>query len=201
MRLRDRLKLVAGAGHGFRRAEKQDTALAQGEMEQRKDALLHLGPQVDQEIAATDQIEARKRRIGHHVVDREHDRRAELARHPVAMIFPGEEAAQPVGRHVSVDRRRVKPFAGGRDGVSVDIRGENLQLQPAPRRRDLLQEQHGDGIGFLAGAAARHPDPDRPVRRMRPREFGNDCLRQHIEGLLVAEKPRDVDEQIIGEVA
>ena len=75
--------------HGFRRAEKQDPALTQGEMEQREDSLLNLGPQVDEKVAAADQIEARKRRIGHHVMDGEHDRRAAARATPDSRDLPG----------------------------------------------------------------------------------------------------------------
>ena len=51
-------------------AEKQDAAFAQREMEQREDLLLRLGAQIDQEIAAGDQVEARERRIGQHILRR-----------------------------------------------------------------------------------------------------------------------------------
>ena len=38
------------------------------------------------------------------------------------------------------------------------------------------------------------------VRRLRAHELGNDLLRQQLEGLCVAEKAGDIDEQIVGEV-
>ena len=62
--LGDRLEPVGKVAHGFGGAENEDSALVQREMEQREDLLLHLGAQVDQDIAARYEIEARERRIG-----------------------------------------------------------------------------------------------------------------------------------------
>jgi hypothetical protein len=53
-----RLKMIAGATHGFSRAEKQDPAFMQGKMELGEDSLLSLGAQVDEKVAAPDQVEA-----------------------------------------------------------------------------------------------------------------------------------------------
>ena len=60
------------------------------------------------------------------------------------------------------------------------------------------RNEHGDGIGFFASAAARHPDADRPVPWCA-HQLRNDLLRQLLEGLGVAEEERDIDEQIVGE--
>ena len=62
--LGDRLEPVGKVAHRFGRAENEDSALVQREMEQREDLLLHLGTQVDQDIAARYEIEAREWRIG-----------------------------------------------------------------------------------------------------------------------------------------
>jgi hypothetical protein len=99
----DRLKLVAGAAHGFRGAEKQDAAFAQGKMEQREDFLLNLGAQIDEKVAAAYEVEARERCIGDQIMDREDNRRTQLARHPIALSFLGEETGQPCRRHVALD--------------------------------------------------------------------------------------------------
>ena len=72
-------------------------------MEQREDFLLNLGAQIDEKVAAADQVEARERRIGDQIMDGEDDRRSQLARHPIALIFLGEEAGQPRRRHIRLD--------------------------------------------------------------------------------------------------
>ena len=62
--LGDWLEPIGKVAHCFGGAENKNSALVQREMEQREDLLLHLGAQVDQDIAARYEIEARERRIG-----------------------------------------------------------------------------------------------------------------------------------------
>ena len=51
-------------------------------------------------------------------------------------------------------------------------------------------------IGFLAGGAARHPDPDRFLRPFALEQFGKHVLGDLLEGLGIAEECRDRDQQI-----
>ena len=60
----------------------------------------------------------------------------------------------------------------------------------------MLAHQHGDGIHFLAGRTAGHPDAHRIGGTAALEEFRHHLLRQFREGFLVAEKTGDVDEQI-----
>ena len=88
---------------------------------------LRFGAQIDQQVAAGDQIEARERRIGQHVLDREDDHPAQLGHHPVAMVLLGKEAGEPRRRHIRRDRFRVDALAGESDRILVDIGSEDLQ--------------------------------------------------------------------------
>ncbi len=132
-------------------------------------------------------------------MDRKDDRRAQLARNPIAPVFPVEVAGQASRRHVVLDSGWIETLAGEGDRLGIDVRREYLQLYASARLRDLVEHEHADGIGLLAGAAARRPNPDGPVRRVRPHQLRNDLLLQTFEGLGVAEEPRDVDQQIVGE--
>ena len=67
LRLGDRLEAVVETADRLGAAEKQDAALAQREMEQQKDLLLRFRAQIDQQVAAGDQVEARERRVGQHI--------------------------------------------------------------------------------------------------------------------------------------
>jgi len=55
--LGDRFEMIACA-HGFRHSEKQDAAIAQSKMKQRKNFLLSLRAQVDEKVTTSDEIEA-----------------------------------------------------------------------------------------------------------------------------------------------
>src|SRR5579864_7958612 len=104
---RDRFEAAAKAAGRLGYAENDDSALALGEMEQREHLLLHLWAQVDQDVAAGYQVEARERRIAQQTLGREHHRFAQLARHPEALIVPREEALQARRRNVLADRFRI----------------------------------------------------------------------------------------------
>src|SRR6185369_13121055 len=67
--LEDRLEILDGVAHAFRRAKKQNSAFVQRKMEHREDFLLSLGAQIDEKIAAADEVETRERRIGGQVMD------------------------------------------------------------------------------------------------------------------------------------
>ncbi len=61
---------------------------------------------------------------------------------------------------------------------------------------DLLQREHDDGVGLLAGGAARHPDAQR-VAGGAGADQPRDHLRgQRLEGGRVAEEVGDADEQL-----
>ncbi len=199
LRLGDRLEPVVETAHRLGAAEQQNAALAEREMEQQKNLFLRLGAQIDQQIAAGDQVEARERRIGQHILHREHHHTAQLGHDPVAVLLPGKEASEPRRRYICRDRLRITSLAGESDRILVDIGGEDLQLDIPLRRSDLFEKQHGEGIGLLASAAAGNPDPQRPVRRVPADEIGNHLFRQQLEGSRVAEKAGDVDQQILDE--
>jgi hypothetical protein len=63
------------------------------------------------------------------------------------------------------------------------------------RRRDLLEKEHGERIGLLAGAAPGNPDPQRPVQGVPVDEIGYALVHQEFEGIRVAKEAGDVDQQ------
>ena len=58
---------------------------------------LHSWFEIDQEVAAANQIQPRKRRIADEIVPRECDPIAQRLDYPVAASLLDEEAAQPLG--------------------------------------------------------------------------------------------------------
>ena len=93
----------------------------------------------------------------------------------------------------------IEALARAGDRIGIDVGGEDLKLDVARCRRDLLAKEHGKGIGFLARAASRDPDAQRLIGRVVADKAGHDLLRQEIEHIRIAEEAGDVDEQILGE--
>ena len=164
MLLADRLEAIRNAADRFGGAEKEHAALAQREMEQGQNLPLRLRAQVDEQIAAGDEVEARERRVGQQALAREHHRLTQFAHDLIVVVLLGEEAGEPRRRHVGLDRFRIDAVAGERHAVRVDVGGEHLQLDIAFCGRDLLEKEHRDGIGLFARAAAGHPDAQRSIQ-------------------------------------
>src|SRR5262249_13022483 len=87
----DALKQLAVMADVLRGTEEEVTAWAQCEVKHRNDARLKLGAEIDQQIAAGDEIDARERRIAHDAVRREDAEIADLLDDDVAGIVFGEE--------------------------------------------------------------------------------------------------------------
>ena len=169
-------------------------------MEDRDHFFLGLGAQVDQKISAGNQIEARKGGVGQHILHRENHNPPQVGQHPVTVAVFHEETLQVASADTSdcIDLG-IEPFARARDGVRVDVGRKNLKFDIAFCRLDAFQEQHGEGIGFLARAAAGYPDPHRTILHMLADQLGNDFLRQDFEDLRIAKEIGDVDSEILGE--
>lgn len=95
-------------------AQKQHASFTQREMEQCDNLLLHLGPQIDQQIAAAHQIQPGKGRVGDQVLIGEHDRFAQQLVDVVVIVvvLGSEKPIQPLGRNVDFDASGITALAG-----------------------------------------------------------------------------------------
>ena len=84
MLLADRLEAIRNAADRFGGAEKEHASLAQREMEEGQNFPLRLRAQVDEQIAAGDEIEAGERRVGQQALTREHHRLTQFAHDLIA---------------------------------------------------------------------------------------------------------------------
>ena len=115
--------------HGLGGAQKEAAVRVQGVMEQGDKLLLQHPVHVDQQVAATEQVELGERRVLEHVLLGEDDHVADAFMDAVAAAgLLDEEARQPMRRDVGDDVGGVGADAGLRDGAAVDVRGEHLNL-------------------------------------------------------------------------
>ncbi len=128
-------ELVGRAPRRFRGAEKEDPARFQYLGEEGDEALLHVGVQVDEEIAADKEVEAREGGILDDAVMGEDDHFADLFRHLPPLAVPDKEGLEPFLSHLRLDPVRVEPCPGLGDGCFVDVGGEDLDpgVEPAVR--------------------------------------------------------------------
>jgi hypothetical protein len=86
----DRLEQFIGAVDRLARAQKQNAALANAKVQQGENPSLQVGLQIDQEVAASADVQPRKRRILNDILRREHNQLAQLALDAINGIVPVE---------------------------------------------------------------------------------------------------------------
>ena len=178
------------------RTEQQYAAVAQGEVERLDHPRLGIRAQVDQHVAAGHHVEAGKRRIGQHVLHREHDRGTQVRRRPPIAILANEKPRQPLRRDSIESRRSVSAVPRRGDRLGFHVGGEHLQLDRPPCPLDFLQEQDGERVALLPRAAAGHPDAQWFTRAVALHQVWDGGARQCFEHRRVAEEAGDVDQQV-----
>ena len=123
-------------GQGFRCAEKQITARPQRIMKYRQQLLLQLLVEIDQQIAARDQVDPRERRIADHAVRGEDAQVAHLLAERIADAVAAEKAVDPLWADILQHRRRIACRPGNGDRRVVDIGREHDDL------RSHFQQRH-----------------------------------------------------------
>lgn len=161
---------------------------------------LRVAVQVDEQVAARDQVEPRKGRVAQHIVHGKKHGLAQLAPCTVAAVLLDEEAAQPVFAHIGHDGRRVDAFARHADRVVIEVGGKHLQRRRGVEHARVLGEQHGHRIRLFARGAARHPHAH-GVRPGLAFEQTRYVRLQRRKALAVAEKVGHADEQVLQQSA
>lgn len=145
-------------------------------MKHRHEPLLQLLVEIDQEIAARDQIDAGKRGVADHAVRRKDAEVPDILAQRVADAIAGKKTVEPLWADVLQHRRGVARRAGYADRRIINVSREHDDLRPRLELRHLFEQQHGDRVGLLAGGASGHPDTDRIVRPLTLEQMWNNPL-------------------------
>ena len=193
----NRLEQVDAVPDGFSRAQEEAPAFAQGEVEQGDDLPLDFRIQVNQEIAAGDEILPGKRRIGRQVVRGEDDPGPDVLHDLAATVTADKESLHPLGGDMAGDRLfRIGAGPGGREGVRIVVRGEDLKADLLAGGLDPLGQQDRQAVGFLARRAAWNPDPDFRPRRGLFDQGSDDLGVEYLPGFGLAEEFGHADQQV-----
>ena len=167
-------------------------------MEQRNELFLQIAAQVDQQVAATDQVQLGEGRILDHVLlgENQHVANVFFDAKDAVIRLGREEARQPLRRKVGGDGGRIDAGAGRGNGVAVDVRGKHLHIEVLFHRLLAFGQEDGQGIGLLSGGAPRGPDTDGGIRRLAGEEFGDDLFLQRLEGFGIAEETGHADQHV-----
>src|SRR6266849_7464199 len=95
-----RLKQVGEAGDGFRCAQKQKSLGLECVMENGKRLFLQTGLEINQQVAATDEVHARERRVSDEILPGEDDHLPQRLDDPVAAFLLDKKASQALRRDI-----------------------------------------------------------------------------------------------------
>ena len=171
----DRREQVGVHEEHLRPPQEEEARLVEREMESVEDLPLGLEVQVDEGVAAREQVETRDRRIGDQVQAAEDDRPAQLVAEDVAGRRALEVLLAEVGGDGLEILEAVAPLAGLRERVLVDVGGEDLHSLAERLGAEQLRERDREAVCLLAAGAPGAPDADRLGGG-----FGGEQLRQDV---------------------
>src|SRR5688500_20046646 len=105
--------------------------------------------EINQQIAAADQVQSRERRITRHILTREETEIADVLRNSVLAVVPDEKAREAFRRHLVQSIDRVDAGARLLQRRLADISAENLDLQRRRAFTQVFENRDGDGIDLL----------------------------------------------------
>ena len=184
------------AADRLRFAKDEHAARNEGVMERTKDSLLERRSEVDEKVAATDDVDARERRIASDVVAGEDAAIPQRLADLVPALHRGEEPFQPLRRHLPTDRRRVNAAARDLECGIAQIARKDLHGGVGLQRVGRIQRADCHRVGFLAGCAPRDPEAERVPGQAAAQQAGKSARRDGVEDPRVAKEPRDVDQDV-----
>lgn len=168
-------------------------------MENGEHGLLQHRLEIDEHIAAADEIELSEGGIGKHVVRRKDDHLADLFGDVVLVVFLDEVLGKPLGRDVFGNALRENAFARFFDGLCVDVGCKDLYFALAAELFLEFLKKDRDRIGFFARRAPCRPDAHRFVCLAVAQNARQSGLLEFFKVLAVAEKARHADQNILDE--
>ena len=193
------MKRLGQRADAFRWTDHQEARRLKSVMQDRQHFPLQYSPQVNQHVAATDEVQLGERRVLGHVVPGKNAYVADDFRDLVTAFGSGEEARQSPRRDMRNFGVLVCAGAGFCDRRFADIGGENLKWNA---RFCLVQEFHqadGDRISLLARGAPRHPDPDGIAGRSILDQGGEHLCLQFLEDRWFPKECSDGDQTVLAQ--
>ena len=192
-------EVLVGEEH-LRLAEEEKSAGVEREVKVGQDAALGLGVEVDQGVAAHEEVHAGDRRVVGQVVAAEDDRASQVATERVAVPRPLEVPPPEIigDRFELLDIVGRLPALG--EGVVVHV--GRVDLDPLAERLgpEALGPHHGQRERLLSGGAAAAPDPDGLAVALGGEDRRDDLSAERLPGLGIAEEGGDIDQDGVEEL-
>ena len=182
----------------FTSSQEEIAPVVKGHMEDGKQVSLQDILEIDEKIAAADQIQLPEGGILEYVVLREYDHLADLVPDNIMIALAGEKAAESGDADIFNDIVSVYASSGYRDGFRVQIRRKDLDIPADAQILHDLRKENGDRIGFLACGAARDPDAQLfGLRRVLDQVIDHAVL-EHFKIVRIPEETGHADQHFLG---
>src|SRR5579871_4272366 len=186
----------AGTEQPFRISYQQKAMLLQGIVKNGNDFFLQHGTEIDEDVAATDQIHARERRITEDILPGEDAHVADRFGNLVSVGHFVEEAPEAYLGDFSGDVLLVKTGARALNRAFAEVGAENLDGEIEAQFGKHLDQRDGVRVRLFSGGASRDPDAHRIGGGTIGENLGVNDLAQALENLRVAKEAGDVDQDI-----
>ena len=186
-------------GHRLAASQEKIALVLQGQVENRKQILLQHVLEINQQVAAGNEIQLAKGRILEYIMLGEHDCTANVGIDDVFIALAGEILAETGQGNLLNDIVPVNAAARNGNGILVQISGKQLQFPANAQLLHHLCEDNGDGIGFLTCGAAGDPDAYLLTRPGLPHNGLDNAFLQHIEAIRITEEGSDSYQQFLGQ--
>src|ERR1700722_4232980 len=181
--------------HALRASQQKITARVQSVVKGGQHLLLQRDAQIDEEIAATDEIYSRERRIPRDVLNRKDTNIAHLLADLIAVIGLREKLLQALRRNIRGNVLRILAVARHLNGFLADVGRENLNGHSRDGFQGL-QQQYGDRVRLFASGAAGNPDTNRQIGLALVQNIRDDVALEILESFRVPEEGRHIDQQV-----
>ena len=192
----ERIELVDEIVGRLARAQEQHAVCVQAKVKQRQRLALRPGLQVDEQVAAADEVELGERCVSQHVVLGKHDHAPQLTRYAIAIVLRHEEASDSILAERPDRGGRVQTDPGKVERGSMRIGSEDLRVERLLGAIHRLEQQDAERVGLFAGRTAGHPQAQLgPVRGLGD-ELRDDLALEQRKRLGVAEERGHADQQV-----
>ena len=125
----DDAEFILKTAQRFARAKKHDTGALEAEIKQGEDFFFRLSLQINQQIAAANEIQFRKRCVLQNVVLGKHNLLPQLRTYLIAAFDFREISFNALGAYMGQTSLFVNASAGNVDAFGVNVGGKNLYVQ------------------------------------------------------------------------
>lgn len=177
-------------------ADHERAAGSQARRDAREHVALHRRREVGEgHVAAQHEIEGSVRGLAPQVLEPERDGGAEAIAHDERALRRLEERLAKARRQFACAARREAAGPRALEQTRIGVGRHQREGEPRDARRHVEHEARGEGVGLLAGRAARAPGAQARLRARprRLREGGQHTAAQAVEDAAVAIEARDRD--------